>query len=413
MSWLDTPTNAATPAAIKKKVDRFTPHKISEITSELPGLGEASAQAVTPPQHNQFAERPLAGMVQPVLPHENRRVHGKGEASMILKTKSAILLSVLGAARRSANGDTSILILGESGTGKTTLAQEVHGWGGRKGKFIRVNCATLNPSLNGSELFGHIARALTGAGEAKRGAIDEAEGGTLFLDEIGELGLDLQKNLLDLLDDKTFSAIGSHAKKTADVRIIAATHCDVDAMVAAKTFRLDLFHRFGRVLTMPSLRDRAEDMMDLIGAMCAAQGWTVSDEALDYLRFGSYPGNIRQLANVLREAHTDGWGKAEALAAVTKMGRAPVLARPRLIAEDRLSVARELSASRASVGGWWTAAELADASDAAKRTINTDLRGWLEAGEVERKGAGKCAQYRADARNGTNQREVKAAGGEA
>lgn len=346
------------------------------------------------------SKRKAAHTAQAVLPETLCRVHGKGEASMILKTKSAILLSVLGAARRSATTDTSILILGESGTGKTTLAQEVHGWSGRKGRFVRVNCATLNPSLNGSELFGHIARAFTGAGEAKRGAVDEAEGGTLFLDEIGELELELQKKLLDLLDDKSFSPIGGHAKKTADVRIIAATHCDVDAMVAAKTFRLDLFHRFGRVLTMPSLRDRAGDMLDLIEAMCAAQGWQVSDEAVDQLRFGSYPGNIRQLANVLREAHTDGWGKAEARDRVAKMGHAPVLplaSPPRMLAEDRLSVARELSAARASVnGGWWTAVELAEAAGVARRTASADAAKWVASGEVIKRGPKTAVQYRAN-----------------
>ena len=401
MDWLDTPTKPAIPLALKKKDDQSTPQKIREISAELPGLGEMSAQAVTPSQHNQFAERPLAGMVQPVLPHENRRRNGKGEASMKIQTKSDKMAEVLHMADAAAKrSEATIIITGETGTGKTTLAQHIWQASPRAGKpFVRVCCTNISQTIGEAELFGHASRAFTGAGDAKRGAIEAADGGVLFLDEIGELSLEMQAKLLDLVDNGTFHPVGSTQTRRVDVRIISATHCDLPAMVAAGTFRQDLHQRLAKIsLHMPALRDRFADMPDIVRAMVGKR--EILPEVLDILSFGAYgSGNFRELDGVLERAHLLSWGVAEARAAVRAMGNPPCqplpLAPPRMLAEDRLSVARELSAARAESGGWWTTLELAAAAGVARRTAAKDLHAWITSGEVAFRGEKKCRHYRA------------------
>lgn len=422
MSWLDTPTAPAIPAALKKN-NPTKQRKLAEITEELPGLGEMSAQAVTPPQHNQFAQRPLAGLVQPVLPHENRRVHGKGEASMKIQTKSDKMAEVLHMADAAAKrSEATIIITGETGTGKTTLAQHIWQASPRAGKpFVRVCCTNISQTIGEAELFGHASRAFTGAGDAKKGAIEAADGGVLFLDEIGELSLEMQAKFLDLVDNGTFHPVGSTQTRRVDVRIISATHCDLPAMVAAGTFRQDLHQRLAKIsLHMPALRDRFADMPDIVRAMVGKR--EILPEVLDILSFGAYgSGNFRELDGVLERAHLLSWGEAEARAAVRAMGNPPCqplpLAPPRMLAEDRLSVARELSAARASSGGWWTAAELATAAGGSRRTLNRDVAAWVKAGEVVSRGKASCLQYRATSCHDATRREMaeqeSAEGGEA
>jgi len=392
MDWIDTPTHP--------KVDQPGPQKIAEITTKVGDIRAGSAQAVPRP-HNLSSVRAPSAVVQPVLNEDPRRSFGIGEVSTMLKTKSAIVAGVLADAESMATrGKSPILIGGESGTGKTCLAKQVHIWSGRPGDFVRVNCANISGSIGEAELFGHVARAFTDAREAKKGALEVADKGTLFLDEVGELTPELQKKLLDFMEEGTFHPVGGIVQtRRVDVRIICATHKDLDAMAEEGTFRKDLLYRLAKLrVEMVSLRDRREDILDIIADLCARGGYDLPARVIDALSFGSYPGNIRQLDGVLEAAHVGRWTPERATAEVTKMGTATVRALPkpaRMVAEDRLSVARELSAARAESGGWWMAMELAAAADVTKRTINTDIKGWMANGEVECAGAKNSAKYRA------------------
>lgn len=332
----------------------------------------------------------------------------------MIKTKSALMLAVLASAEGQAKrSQKPILILGETGTGKTTLAQQIHAWGGRPGPFVRVNCANLSETLGESELFGHTRYAFTDAKEAKQGRVADAEKGTLFLDEIGELSPGLQKKILDLLDVKTYRPVGTGAKEmTADVRIIAATHRDLVAMVAEGKFREDLLMRLRLRVEMPSLRDRGEDKLDIIADLCRDGGYDVSPDVIDVLAFGSYPGNIRQLDGVLESAHVECWTVERAREEVRKMGPAPVLARPVASAvpcEGRMDVAVRLSEG----GAWWSAAELALACGIAKPTLWATLAAWVEDGTLEKKGKASAVRYRVAMHGHASQCNNEAAGGEA
>lgn len=256
-SWIGDEPRGTTPVpTVKDTADRparSVPRPQTQDDPHAQGSAKTTAQAVLPPD-------------------ERQTFTGRGESTMI-QTKSAIMAAVLttaeGQAKRSAR---PILVMGETGTGKTTLARMIHAWTGRTGPFVRVNCASLSETLGESELFGHARYAFTDAKEAKRGRVTEAEGGTLFLDEIGELSLGLQKKILDLLDVSTYRPLGSGAKEmTADVRIVVATHRDLEAMVREGTFREDLLMRLRLRLVMPSLRDRREDMLDIIAEICRAE----------------------------------------------------------------------------------------------------------------------------------------------
>lgn len=396
-------------------------------TTPVPASGETAGRparsvpaATTQDDPPQRKEAPAA---QAVLPVTSCRVSGKGEASMKFQTKSAKMADTLRTAEAAAKrSEAPVIITGETGTGKTTMAQHIWVTSPRAGKpFVRVCCTNISQTIGEAELFGHAARAFTDAREAKKGAIEGADGGVLFLDEIGELSLEMQAKLLDLVDNGTFHPVGSTQTRRVDVRIISATHCNLDAMVAAGTFRKDLHQRLAKIsLHMPALRDRFADMPDLVAAMVGKR--EISPEVLEILSFGAYgTGNLRELDGVLERAHLLSWGEAEARAAVRAMGNPhcqPLpLAPPRMLAEDRLSVARELSASRASSGGWWTAAELATAAGGSRRTLNRDVAAWVKAGEVVSRGKASCLQYRATSCHDATRREMagqeSAEGGEA
>lgn len=363
--------------------------------------GRPARSVPVPTTQDDPSKRKAAHTAQAVLPVTPCRVSGKGEVSMKIQTKSAKMADTLRTAEAAAKrSEAPVIITGETGTGKTTMAQHIHEASPRAGEpFVRVCCTNISRTIGEAELFGHAARAFTDAREAKKGAIEGADGGVLFLDEIGELSLEMQAKLLDLVDNGTFHPVGSTQTRRVDVRIISATHCNLDAMVAAGTFRKDLHQRLAKIeIHMPALRDRFADMPDLVAAMVGKR--EISPEVLEILSFGAYgTGNLRELDGVLERAHLLSWGEAEARAAVRAMGNPPCqplpLAPPRMLAEDRLSVARELSASRASSGGWWTAAELATAAGVSRRTANVDVAAWLTAQEVVRRGPSNATQYRA------------------
>ena len=208
---------------------------------------------------------------------------------------------------RAAAVDSTVLLLGESGTGKEVLAESLHARSTRSdGPFVVVDCAALPPGLAESELFGHVQGAFTGASEDRAGALEEASGGTLFLDEIGELPLDLQPVLLRALDARQVRAVGADRYRPIDVRVVAATHRNLQREVEEGRFRADLFYRLSVVtVTVPPLRHRREDVPLLARALCAQlRPDSDPDELLSAsmraaLAAHDWPGNVRELRNAI------------------------------------------------------------------------------------------------------------------
>jgi formate hydrogenlyase transcriptional activator len=225
--------------------------------------------------------------------------------------RSAPVRSLLRKLETVAATDTTVLLLGETGTGKELLARFVHARSPRRDRpLVRVNCGAIAPGLVESELFGHERGAFTGAVERRLGRFEIAHGGTLFLDEIGELPLDVQVKLLAVLQERELERVGGGVPIRTDVRIIAATNRDLEADVAAGRFRADLFYRLSVLpLRVPPLRERPEDVPLLVDHFLAAfrrklgkplRG--VAPETLERLRRYSWPGNVRELENVLERA---------------------------------------------------------------------------------------------------------------
>jgi len=210
-----------------------------------------------------------------------------------------------------AKVDTSVLIRGESGTGKELVAQALHYNSHRKkGPFVAVNCAAIPENLIESELFGHEKGSFTGADRKKIGRFQFATGGTIFLDEIGDMTLHMQVKLLRVLQDKTFTPVGANREQESDVRIIAATSRPLEKMITNESFRSDLFYRLNVLpIKLPPLRDRREDIASLTDFMIkkfnkihSRKVKGIEKQALNALRMYSWPGNIRELENVIEHA---------------------------------------------------------------------------------------------------------------
>jgi sigma-54 specific flagellar transcriptional regulator A len=203
--------------------------------------------------------------------------------------------------------DTNVLILGESGTGKELVARHVHELSGRSGHpFVPVNCGAIPADLLESELFGHEKGAFTGALSTRIGRFEFAEGGTLFLDEIGDMSLQMQVKLLRVLQERSFERVGSNRTMHCNVRIIAATHRDLEAAILAGRFREDLFYRLNVFpVQMPPLRERLDDLPILIEHLVRRQGENagrhirLNKDAMSCLACNRWPGNVRELANLL------------------------------------------------------------------------------------------------------------------
>jgi DNA-binding NtrC family response regulator len=211
-----------------------------------------------------------------------------------------------------ASRDTTVLLLGESGTGKGFVAQMIHARSPRgRGPFVEINCAGLSATFLDSELFGHEKGAFTDARETKRGMFEVADHGTLFLDEIGDLAQDLQPKLLKVLETKTFRRLGGTRELEVDVRLVAATNRDLQAEVRAGRFREDLFYRLSVFpLTIPPLRERSrEDVLELVHASVRdlhrrhpESPGELGAKALDLLVGYAWPGNVRELRNAVERA---------------------------------------------------------------------------------------------------------------
>jgi len=221
-------------------------------------------------------------------------------------TCSDLMLPVFDQTRRAGEVDATVLITGESGTGKELIAEAIHANGPRRdGPFVVVNMAAVPANLIESELFGHVAGAFTGSTQTRIGRFEAADGGTLFIDEIGDLALECQAKLLRVLENHCVTLVGSNEDRTPDVRVIAATNRDLQAMVREGTFREELYYRLNVVtIALPPLRDRPEDVEHLVDhfldELSAGHGGPrpVPDrELMDFLRSYDWPGNIRQLRN--------------------------------------------------------------------------------------------------------------------
>jgi len=197
-----------------------------------------------------------------------------------------------------ASKDTTVLILGESGTGKEMVSKAVHEHSVRaQGPFVAVNCTAIPAELLESELFGHEKGAFTGAHAARIGRFEQAEGGSLFLDEIGDMPMSMQVKLLRVLKERTYERVGSNQSHSADVRILAATNCDLELKIQQGLFREDLFYRLNVFpVHLPSLKERREDIPALVADLSPIK---FSAEALDMLCNHDWPGNIRELSNLL------------------------------------------------------------------------------------------------------------------
>ena len=211
---------------------------------------------------------------------------------------------------RVARSSITVLITGESGSGKEVVARAIHNYSGRKGEFITVNCAALPPNLLEAELFGYERGAFTGAVSSKKGLFEQADGGTLFLDEIGELPLELQAKLLRVLQDKEVRRLGSEKSRKVDVRIIAATNRELLKEVEEGRFREDLYFRLNVVrIELPPLRERREDVLPLAHHFLRKFSEEfklpvkeLSEDAVAFLMAYPFPGNVRELENMVLRA---------------------------------------------------------------------------------------------------------------
>lgn len=206
--------------------------------------------------------------------------------------------------------DVSVLLLGESGTGKSSLARYIHHNSNRaSGPFITINCATISPQLLESELFGYASGAFTGAStKGKVGLVELANGGTLFLDEIGDIPQNLQAKFLQLIQDRTFTPVGSLKNKKVDIRIISATNADLISKVKEKKFREDLYYRLNVIeIKLPPLRERKDNLVEIIKYYFNRYSSdfnlnkTISKEAISIIANYKFPGNIRELQNIIQK----------------------------------------------------------------------------------------------------------------
>jgi two-component system response regulator GlrR len=228
-----------------------------------------------------------------------------------LITRSSSMEDLLSQARRVAASDASVCIFGASGTGKELLARAIHRASPRaQAPFVAVNCGAIPEGLLESELFGHKKGSFTGAVSDRRGLFQAAQGGTLFLDEIGDMPLPLQVKLLRVLEERRVRPVGSSESHEVDVRVIAATHRKLEERIASGEFREDLYYRLNVVkLYIPTLAERREDIpllanafLSRLGARYRREGLTLSPEAMELLVSAPWPGNVRQLLNVIEQS---------------------------------------------------------------------------------------------------------------
>ncbi|MBN8489272.1 MAG: sigma-54-dependent Fis family transcriptional regulator, partial [Burkholderiales bacterium] len=234
-------------------------------------------------------------------------LHGD-DPRQALVGRSPAFTDMLALVARVGPSEASVLLLGESGTGKELLARAVHQASPRAGRpLVVVDCASLPESLFESELFGHERGAFTGAHAARAGLVEAASGGTLFLDEVGDIPLPMQVKLLRLLESGTYRRVGSSEWRRADVRVVSATHRNLEDLLTQDRFREDLYYRLSTFpITVPPLRERGDDLLLLAQALlqrlAPRRALTLGAGAIGVLRHHPFPGNVRELRNVLERA---------------------------------------------------------------------------------------------------------------
>ena len=284
---------------------------VSQYNDLLPAIREGARDVLLKP----FLSEDLQDLLTRLTPVETCRTAAATEVPLGQSTffvfASSAMREIQAHAALVARVNLPVLILGESGTGKEVLARYIHNASQQsKGPFLKVNCAAMPSELLESELFGYEQGAFTGAGRSKPGKFQQCNHGTMFLDEIGEMHPSLQAKLLQVLQDGTFSPLGSRATQKVNVRVLAATNIDMKAAIAAKTFREDLYYRLnGFCLTLPPLRDRREEIPVLIDHFmrrCARDLWasdqqpTVSARLMNACMRYNWPGNLRELESFVK-----------------------------------------------------------------------------------------------------------------
>jgi transcriptional regulator with PAS, ATPase and Fis domain len=232
-------------------------------------------------------------------------------ASESIAARSPAMRACLELVRKAQRSDATVLLLGETGTGKEVVARSIHAGGRRaRGPFVAINCAAFPETLLESELFGHDRGAFTGASRARPGHFVQANGGTLFLDEIGELPAAMQVKLLRVIQERVIERLGSPRPIKVDVRIIAATNRNLEEAVANQTFREDLFYRLNVFpIVVPPLRERTEDIPELVSDFVAELSrsfgrtfTSISEDSIRALTTYHWPGNVRELRNIVERA---------------------------------------------------------------------------------------------------------------
>jgi transcriptional regulator with PAS, ATPase and Fis domain len=235
-------------------------------------------------------------------------IQGTGNGIEGIIGQSGAILQVLSIVEKVAQSDTTLILSGETGTGKGVVARAIHRQSQRREKpFVQINCGAIPENLLESELFGHVRGAFTGAAITKPGKFELASGGTVFLDEIGDMSMHLQVKLLRVLEENEFEKVGGCVTQKTDVRVIAATHRDLEEQVQKGLFREDLFYRlYVLPITLPPLKARREDIPLLAAHFMQLQNGArdrkvdaISDEAMALLKAHSWPGNVRELKNVI------------------------------------------------------------------------------------------------------------------
>jgi DNA-binding NtrC family response regulator len=297
---------------------------------EMDELVNTVRKAITSREQQKSLEPAPSPSLSPA-PHAGIEVAEVGEIAPVhyeIRGKSRAMQRVLKAIGRIAAKPVTVLICGETGTGKELVARALHEHSDRANKpFVIVNCVAIPEALLESELFGHEQGAFTGATSGRVGRFEQAQGGTLFLDEIGDMMLSTQSKLLRVLQDKTVQRLGARQGFQVNVRVIAATHRDLDKAVENREFRQDLFYRLNdAVIRLPPLRERREDIPELVNffiqqyaAQLGATGSQMDPEALRSLQRHPWPGNVRELASVVRKALLLARGGRIDLAIIRKM----------------------------------------------------------------------------------------------